>query len=63
MDSLVEIFCDVDDFCKAFQPEREQKQLASGLKGTEKYYSLKKIVLKEEKKEVKAEEKEVKKEE
>jgi hypothetical protein len=32
MDSLVEIFCDVDDFCKAFQPEWEQKQLASGLK-------------------------------
>jgi hypothetical protein len=32
MNSLVELFCDVDDFCQAFLPGWEGKQLASGLK-------------------------------
>ena len=30
MDSLVELFCDVDDFCKEFMPVWEQQLLASG---------------------------------
>ena len=32
MDSLVEMFCDVDDFCQEFQPQWEQKQLTTGIK-------------------------------
>ena len=30
MDKLVEIFCDVDDFCKVFIPQWELQQLADG---------------------------------
>ena len=30
MDKLVDIFCDVDDFCKVFIPEWEKHQLADG---------------------------------
>ena len=32
MDSLVEMFCHVDDFCQLFQPMWEQLQLAAGIK-------------------------------
>ena len=32
MDSLVEMFCDVDDFCQEFEPYWEQQQLTTGLK-------------------------------
>jgi len=32
MYSLLEMFCDVDDFCQAFQPYWEQKQLTAGIK-------------------------------
>ena len=32
MHSLLEMFCDVDDFCQAFQPYWEQKQLTTGIK-------------------------------
>ena len=32
MNSLVELFCDVDDFCQVFLPSWEGKQLATGLK-------------------------------
>ncbi len=32
MDSLVEMFCDVDDFCQKFQPQWEQQQLTAGIK-------------------------------
>ena len=32
MDSLLEMFCDVDDFCQEFQPYWEQKQLTAGIK-------------------------------
>jgi len=31
MDSLLELFCDVDDFCKGFLPKGQQIQLSSGL--------------------------------
>jgi len=30
MESLVEIFCDVDDFCQAFLPTMEKKAISSG---------------------------------
>ncbi len=30
MDSLVELFCDVDDFCQEFMPAWESQLLASG---------------------------------
>ena len=30
MDSLVELFCDVDDFCQEFMPIWEQQMLANG---------------------------------
>jgi hypothetical protein len=30
MDSLLELFCDVDDFCKEFKPESEKKKLSDG---------------------------------
>ena len=30
MDSLVELFCDVDDFCQVFEPEWEQHLLGTG---------------------------------
>ena len=32
MDSLLELFCDVDDFCKRFLPIWNQQLLASGQK-------------------------------
>ena len=32
MDSLVEMFCNVDDFCQAFEPHWEQQQLTAGMK-------------------------------
>jgi len=32
MNSLVELFSDVDDFCQAFLPSWENQQLASGLR-------------------------------
>ena len=31
MDSLLELFCDVDDFCKGFLPKWQRLQLSSGL--------------------------------
>ena|GEM_PF-4307479 len=31
MDSLLELFCAVDDFCKAFLPHWECHRLANGL--------------------------------
>ena len=31
MESLVELFCHVDDFCKAFLPTMEKKVMGSGL--------------------------------
>lgn len=31
MDSLLELFCDVDDFCKGFLPKWQHLQLSSGL--------------------------------
>ncbi len=30
MESLVELFCHVDDFCKAFLPTMEKKAIISG---------------------------------
>jgi len=30
MDKLVDVFCDVDDFCSVFIPEWEKLQLADG---------------------------------
>jgi hypothetical protein len=30
MDSLLELFCNVDDFCKEFRPESEKKKLPNG---------------------------------
>jgi len=30
MDKLVEIFCDVDDFCRVFIPELEKQLLSDG---------------------------------
>lgn len=32
MESLLELFCDVDDFCQAFLPFWNQQLLASGQK-------------------------------
>ena len=32
MHSLVEMFCDVDDFCQEFEPQWEQRQLTAGIK-------------------------------
>jgi hypothetical protein len=32
MTSLLELFCDVDDFCKEFKPELDKKMLMSGSK-------------------------------
>ena len=32
MHSLVEMFCDVDDFCQEFEPQWEQRQLRAGIK-------------------------------
>jgi hypothetical protein len=30
MDSLTELFCDVDDFCQEFQPSWQKQQLTAG---------------------------------
>ena len=40
MSSLVEIFCDVDDFCKIFMPEWEKHQLKIGAKHRRRKRSL-----------------------
>jgi hypothetical protein len=32
MDKLVDIFCDVDDFCRVFIPEWKKYQLADGFR-------------------------------
>jgi len=40
MDSLLELFCDVDDFCKAFSPQWNQHLLSSGQKQRQRERSL-----------------------
>jgi hypothetical protein len=40
MDSLLGLFCDVDDFCKAFLPIWQQQQLADGKKHRQRPRSL-----------------------
>lgn len=40
MDSLLELFCDVDDFCKAFLPKWEEKLITSGEKKRQRERSL-----------------------
>ena len=40
MDSLLELFCDVDDFCKTFEPFWNQQQLSSGEKKRQRNRSL-----------------------
>jgi hypothetical protein len=40
MDSLLVLFCDVDDFCKAFLPIWQQQQLADGKKHRQRARSL-----------------------
>jgi hypothetical protein len=40
MDSLLELFCDVDDFCQEFEPLWNQQQLASGEKKRQRARSL-----------------------
>jgi hypothetical protein len=40
MNSLLELFCDVDDFCKLFLPIWEQHRLASGLRQRKRKRSL-----------------------
>jgi transposase len=40
MDSLLELFCDVDDFCQKFEPLWNQQQLASGEKKRQRTRSL-----------------------
>jgi len=40
MDSLLELFCDVDDFCKVFLPFWNQHLLASGQKQSQRARSL-----------------------
>lgn len=40
MDSLLVLFCDVDDFCKAFLPHWNQQQLADGKKHRQRARSL-----------------------
>jgi len=40
MDSLLELYCDVDDFCQAFLPFWHQQQLASGEKQRQRARSL-----------------------
>jgi hypothetical protein len=40
MDSLLELFCDVDDFCKAFLPKLSQQMLASGIQQRKRDRSL-----------------------
>lgn len=40
MESLVELFCSVDDFCQAFLPTLEQHLISSGLKSRRRARSL-----------------------
>lgn len=40
MESLLELFCDVDDFCKNFVPVWEQQQIATGLRRRNRARSL-----------------------
>jgi hypothetical protein len=40
MESLLKLFCDVDDFCKIFVPVWEQQQIATGLKRRNRARSL-----------------------
>ncbi|MGQ9556078.1 MAG: hypothetical protein ACUVWR_18405, partial [Anaerolineae bacterium] len=40
MESLVELFCSVDDFCQAFLPTLEQHLISSGLKSRGRARSL-----------------------
>lgn len=40
MDSLLELFCDVDDFCETFEPFWNQQQLSSGEKKRQRNRSL-----------------------
>ena len=40
MNSLLELFCDVDDFCQIFEPLCNQQQLASGVKKRQRTRSL-----------------------
>jgi hypothetical protein len=40
MDSLLVLFCDVDDFCQAFLPVWQRQQLASGIKQRQRTRSL-----------------------
>ena len=40
MDSLLELFCDVDDFCQLFEPVWSQQQLTSGEKKRQRARSL-----------------------
>ena len=40
MDSLLELFCDVDDFCQVFLPKWEEKLITSGEKKRQRDRSL-----------------------
>ncbi len=40
MESLLVLFCDVDDFCKEFLPAWNRQQLASGQKQRQRARSL-----------------------
>ena len=40
MDSLTELFCVIDEFCQAFEPEWEQHLLAAGQKKRQRPASL-----------------------
>jgi hypothetical protein len=40
MESLIELFCHVDDFCQAFLPTMEKKLISSGLRSRKRNRSL-----------------------
>lgn len=40
MDSLTELFCQIDDFCQAFEPEWNNRLLANGHKKRQRAASL-----------------------
>ena len=40
MDSLLELFCDVDDFCQKFEPNWNKRLLASGERQRQRQRSL-----------------------
>ena len=40
MDSLTELFCQIDDFCQSFEPEWEKRLLADGRKKRRRSASL-----------------------